>query len=202
MKLLPPTLLGLFAGALIVCASPPASEMKPSSTVIVRLLDSNGNPTPPTEVPRVVKSDEEWKKQLGEENYRILRAKGTEPAFCGALFDHHQDGLYFCAGCDLPLFSSNAKFDSGTGWPSFFKPFAKENLVEITDRSHGMERTEILCTRCEGHLGHVFNDGAAALGIAILHEFGLFDFPSFRRIQIGRMPGHRKKSFPQFPLPC
>lgn len=143
-----------------------STDTNPSSpTVAVRLIGLDGNPGPVTEVPRVVMSDAAWEKQLGPAAYRVLRAKGTEAPFCGNLLDNHKEGVYFCAGCDLPLFSSGSKFHSGTGWPSFYQPFAKENIVEIHDRSLGMDRTEILCARCGGHLGHVFSDGPAPTGL-------------------------------------
>ncbi|HLB32744.1 MAG TPA: peptide-methionine (R)-S-oxide reductase MsrB [Chthoniobacterales bacterium] len=133
----------------------------PSDTVFVRLAGNNGLPGILVSVPRVVKTDAEWQKQLGQKAYEVLRAKGTEAPFCGNLLDNHKKGIYFCAGCDLPLFSSQAKFQSGTGWPSFFQPYASENIVTHRDTSHGITRDEILCARCEGHLGHVFNDGPA-----------------------------------------
>jgi peptide methionine sulfoxide reductase msrA/msrB len=114
---------------------------------------------------KIIKTDEEWKKQLTDEEYRITRGKGTERAFCGVFYDNHKDGTYNCVCCDLPLFASGAKFDSGTGWPSFFQPVAKENIESIADRTHGMTRTEIVCARCDAHLGHVFPDGPRPTGL-------------------------------------
>jgi len=136
-----------------------------ATIVKIRLPGPDGQPGPVTESARVVKTDAAWEKQLGSATYRIIRAKGTEAPFCGNLLDNHKEGVYFCAGCDLPLFSSQAKFNSGTGWPSFFQPFAKENIVEFHDRSLGMIRMEILCARCGGHLGHVFDDGPTPSGL-------------------------------------
>jgi peptide methionine sulfoxide reductase msrA/msrB len=102
--------------------------------------------------------------RLTEEEQRILLNKGTEPAFCGNLLDNKKEGTYICRLCGLPLFASNAKFDSGTGWPSFFQPFDPDHVRNVEDRSHGMTRVEILCTRCGGHLGHVFDDGPKPTG--------------------------------------
>lgn len=113
---------------------------------------------------KVVLTDAQWRKKLTPEQYRILRSQGTEAPFCGVFHDNHKTGTYFCVGCELPLFKSDAKFDSGTGWPSFFQPYAKENIWVRTDRALGMVRSEVLCARCDGHLGHVFEDGPADKG--------------------------------------
>lgn len=113
---------------------------------------------------KVVRTDAEWKKRLTPEQYKILRVKGTEAAFCGRFHDNKKIGVYHCAGCELPLFASSAKFDSGTGWPSFFQPVSKANTWTKRDTSYGMIRDEVLCARCDGHLGHVFDDGPVDKG--------------------------------------
>ena len=121
--------------------------------------------TSPRRPDKVVLTEEEWKKRLTKEQYDILRAKGTEPAFCGVNMNQHGDGSYACVGCGLVLFENNAKFDSGTGWPSFYNPMNTKNVWFYVDRSFGMVRTEVLCARCDGHLGHVFDDGPAPTGL-------------------------------------
>jgi len=113
----------------------------------------------PKRADKVVKTDAEWQKQLTPEQYRILRNKGTEAAFCGGLLDVKKPGTFYCVGCDLPLFVTDAKFESGTGWPSFFQPTKRENIWLKNDNSFGMHRIEVLCSRCDGHLGHLFDDG-------------------------------------------
>ncbi len=113
---------------------------------------------------KIRKSEEDWKKQLTAEQYRILRQKGTERSFSGAYHNHKAAGIYHCAGCGTPLFSSEAKFESGTGWPSFWAPVPSEQIGYEQDKSHFMERTEIHCPVCGGHLGHVFEDGPAPTG--------------------------------------
>jgi methionine-R-sulfoxide reductase len=127
----------------------------------VKVFNRQGELVGPVESARVEKSDAEWQAQLTPEQYRIARNKGTEAPFCGTLLDNHMDGVYACICCGLPLFRSDSKFHSGTGWPSFFQPIAKENVIAHVDRSYGMVREEILCARCDGHLGHVFPDGPA-----------------------------------------
>lgn len=114
---------------------------------------------------KIRKTDEEWRAVLTEEQYRVTRRKGTEPPFCGVFYDHKQDGVYRCVCCDLELFSSGSKFDSGTGWPSFFQPVAAENVEQVLDLGHGMVRQEVRCARCEAHLGHVFRDGPPPTGL-------------------------------------
>jgi peptide-methionine (R)-S-oxide reductase len=111
------------------------------------------------------KTDAEWRAELSPEQYRILREHGTERAFTGQFWDHHETGVYLCAACGEPLFSSAAKYDSGSGWPSFFAPLNAAAVMEKTDTSHGMVRTEALCRRCGSHLGHVFPDGPAPTGL-------------------------------------
>ncbi len=108
---------------------------------------------------RIQKTEEEWKQELTPEQYNVMREKGTEPAFSGALWDEHSKGIYTCVACGTELFSSDTKFDSGTGWPSFDQPINRQNVELRDDASVGMHRTEVICKNCGSHLGHVFNDG-------------------------------------------
>jgi peptide-methionine (R)-S-oxide reductase len=125
---------------------------------------------------KIVKSEAEWRKQLTPEQFHVLREAGTERAFSGRYWDNHAPGSYRCAGCGLDLFSSDDKFESGTGWPSFSRPTAAERVATRTDRGFFMNRTEILCPRCGGHLGHVFDDGPAPTGKRYCMNSAALDF--------------------------
>lgn len=114
---------------------------------------------------KIVRSDAQWRELLTEEEYRVLRQGGTECSFTGKYWKEKRSGVYSCAGCGTELFRSNHKFRSGTGWPSFFKPIDEDRIEEKVDRSHGMVRTEVLCAKCDGHLGHVFSDGPEPTGL-------------------------------------
>jgi len=112
-----------------------------------------------------LKDDGEWKKELAPEEYHITREKGTEPAFTGKYWDFHGKGMYKCVCCGTELFDSETKYDSGSGWPSFFEPVSEENVEQDTDKSHGMVRTEVKCSKCGAHLGHIFEDGPKPTGL-------------------------------------
>jgi len=133
-------------------------------SVVVSVKNSSGK-AEIKKVKKVIKSEEEWKKQLNDGEFFVLRKKGTERAFTGEYWENHEAGIYKCRGCGLELFESETKFESGTGWPSFWAPIAKENVTIGSDNSHGMSRDEVTCTQCGGHLGHVFDDGPRPTGL-------------------------------------
>lgn len=142
----------------------------PSDTIVPAQYDANGK------LITITKTDAEWKKLLTEQEYYVLRQKGTERAFTGDQVNNHEKGIFICAACGLPLFSSTAKFESGTGWPSFFEPLKPEYVGKNKDTSYGMDRDEVLCARCGGHLGHVFDDGPRPTGLRYCMNSVSLDF--------------------------
>jgi methionine-R-sulfoxide reductase len=156
--------------------------MTQEATMKVKVFNREGQLVGPVEVARIVKSDAQWRAQLTPEQFEIARGKGTERPFCGTLLDNKRQGVYSCVCCELPLFASDSKFNSGTGWPSFFQPVAEENVITHADHSYGMIRTEILCARCDAHLGHVFDDGPAPSGLRYCVNSESLDFTEAREL--------------------
>jgi peptide-methionine (R)-S-oxide reductase len=162
---------GMAAAAIVAWSlhpspTPPAtsSQSGPAPEVEIAEFSSAGVSTGTVRVPKIVKSDAEWKRQLSANAFDIARRADTEMAYTGSYWNLHQRGIFRCICCNTALFSSETKFDSGTGWPSFWQPIAKENIVEVEDTSWGV-RTAVACKRCDAHLGHVFNDGPPPTGL-------------------------------------
>ncbi|MBI2949210.1 MAG: peptide-methionine (R)-S-oxide reductase MsrB [Verrucomicrobia bacterium] len=159
-------LIGLPLAALLTAcdqsqsADKPPAKPPPASTDAVAKTTKTNMP-----IQKITKTDAEWRKLLTPEQHRIARQKGTERAFTGQYWNNHEDGVYRCVACDLELFSSKTKFESGTGWPSFYEPLAKDNVGVEEDNTLFMRRTEVHCARCDSHLGHVFEDGPKPTGL-------------------------------------
>lgn len=151
----------LFLGFSSVCDNSQTVEKQQSEENDVRFFNQKGTNLPE----KIIKSNEEWQKLLTPEQYKITRKKGTEPAFTGRYHDFKEKGIYQCVCCGNDLFRSEAKFDSGTGWPSFWEPISEQTINTAKDTSYGMMRTEATCSRCDAHLGHVFNDGPPPTGL-------------------------------------
>jgi peptide-methionine (R)-S-oxide reductase len=155
----------LLAAALISKRANGASPPSPDADVLIEDFSSSGRSLGVMLVPKIVKSEAEWQRQLPEKVFIITRKAGTERAFSGAYWNLHTEGLYRCICCDTALFDSATKFESGTGWPSFWQPISKGNIAESTDHSYGMTRIAVSCRRCDAHLGHVFDDGPRPTGL-------------------------------------
>lgn len=152
-------------GSILLREHSQAGATAGSDQVAIEGFSSSGQSLGITPVPKIVRSDTQWRQQLSAQAFDITRRAGTEAAFSGALWNQHADGLYYCICCDTALFDSRTKFESGTGWPSFWQPISKYNVVESPDNSLGMQRIAVSCRRCDAHLGHVFDDGPRPTGL-------------------------------------
>lgn len=155
---------GIFSREVVAASTAKESAAKPSE-VSVEIFSASGKSEKIVTIPKVIKADEQWSKQLSVQAFKVARRAGTERAFSGEYAKSHGDGLYRCICCANALFDSKTKFESGTGWPSFWQPISALNVIKSSDRSFGMQRDEISCSLCDAHLGHVFNDGPKPTGL-------------------------------------
>lgn len=155
---------GIFSREVVAASTAKESAAKPSE-VSVEIFSASGKNEKIVTIPKVIKTDEQWSKQLSVQAFKVARRAGTERAFSGEYAKSHGDGLYRCICCANALFDSKTKFESGTGWPSFWQPISALNVMKSSDRSFGMQRDEISCSLCDAHLGHVFNDGPKPTGL-------------------------------------